>query len=142
MQLVRSLTSNPRSVFLLDGCGAVVTAALLVFLLAPLERHFGMPVFVLRPLAYIAGAFALYSLGCFSLFPTLAARASALLTVIALANSLYCVATLVMLVAHRAHITALGVAYFIGESLIVGTIVALELKTAAEVRRSAVHSVE
>lgn len=136
MTFVRSLSTNPRSVFLLDGCGALLTGALLVLLLAPLEPYFGMPAFVLRPLAYVAAVFALYSLGCFALFPKLAGRASILLTVIAIANSLYCVATLAMLVAHRAHITALGVAYFIGESLIVGMIVALELETAAAVRRS------
>jgi len=135
MHLLRFLSSKPRWVFLLDGCGALITGILLVYLLAPFERHFGMPVEVVRPLAYVAGGFAVYSLSCWALVPKVAARHHrVLLSIIALANSAYCVTTLAMVFAYRARITPLGVAYFVGESLIVGAIVALEFATAARAR--------
>lgn len=130
MHLLRFLSSRPRWVFLLDGCGALLTGALLLCLLAPFERQFGMPVEVVTPLAYVAGGFAVYSLSCWALFPKVASRRRVLLSIIALANSAYCVTTLAMVVAYRARITPLGVAYFVGESLVVAAIVALELATA------------
>lgn len=129
MGIVRALTSNPRWVFLLDGCGALLTGALLIFVLVPLERHFGVPAEVLRPLAFAAGSFAVYSLGCFAGFSRVGPRYRPFLGAIALANSVYCATTWAILMAHWDRVTSLGVAYFAVESAIVALVVALELAT-------------
>ncbi|NOU33461.1 MAG: hypothetical protein HOO96_36660 [Polyangiaceae bacterium] len=137
MGLVRALISNPRWVFLLDGCGALLTGGLLMFVLVPLERHFGVPAEVLRPLAFAAGVFALYSLGCFAGFSRIAARYRPFLGAIALANSVYCATTWAILMAHRDRVTSLGVAYFAVESAIVALVVALEVATVRRPRAAA-----
>lgn len=129
MRPLRALTSNPRWVFLLDGCGALLTFGLLMFVLVPLERHFGVPADALMPLAFAAGAFALYSLGCFAGFSRIGPRYRPFLGAIALANSVYCAATWSLLATHRTQVTPLGVAYFAGESAVVALVVALEVAT-------------
>ncbi len=141
MRLLRALTARPRWVFLLDGCGALLTGGLLIFLLMPLERHFGVPAAVLKPLAGVAGAFAFYSLGCFAAFSWVGRRYRALLTAIAVANTVYCATTWAVLIAHRARVTSLGVAYFAGETLVVALVVALEIITARAPRSRAPSSV-
>ncbi len=127
MRLVRALTSNPRRVFLLDGCGALLTGALLLLVLMPLERHFGVPADVLRPLAFAAGAFALYSLGCFAAFSRIGPRYRPFVAAIAVANTVYCATTWGILVAHRERVTTLAFAYFAVESAVVAAVVAIEL---------------
>jgi hypothetical protein len=127
--LLQSLVGRPRHVFLLDGCGALLTGALLRLLVMPLERVFGAPADSLGPFVWAALAMATYSFGCFALFPHVRAHVRTLLYVIATANALYCVCTLAMVYAQRNLVTPLGVAYFVGESLIVAGVIALEIAT-------------
>lgn len=119
---------QPQKAFLLDGIGAVVSALLLVILLAPLENLFGLPAAVAQRLSVPAFLFAIYSLGCYFLKPT---PWQPWLRAIAIANLLYCGVTIALLIMHRDSITPFGIAYFIGEILIILFLVRLELQTAA-----------
>jgi hypothetical protein len=124
MALSLPLDFPPRRLFLIDGLGALLTASLLAFLLAPLERYFGMPVWVLYPLAAVAGVFALYSLLCYARFP---ANWQPYLRGIAVANLSYCVLTAVLVVYFWGQLTVLGVLYFVGEMGVVIGLVAVEV---------------
>lgn len=127
MNTLDRLAARPRRLFLLDGLGALLTGGLLVGLLASMEPAFGMPRATLYPLALIAAVFAAYSL-------TMAIVAGRnwrpLLRGIAVANLLYCGLTAALVVLHWDVMTPLGIAYFAGESGIVGCLVAVEWSVA------------
>ena len=83
------LAQQPKKIFLLDACGALLTFFLL-YLVGSWEALFGMPKEVLQPLSIIAVFFALYSFFCYAFI----AQWRIYLKGIAVANMLYCVATL------------------------------------------------
>ncbi len=129
--IAQTLTSKPRNVFLLDGLGAMLSALLLVFLIAPLEGIFGMPPEIAMKLSYPAFGFAAYSLGCFTLNPQ---AWKPFMRVIALANFLYCCLTFTLVVIDFSLLTKLGVAYFLGEIAIVFGVIGIELWTVRQHR--------
>lgn len=102
--------------FLIDGLGAMVTAILLSQVLARFETVFGMPRDILWILAGAAICFAVYSISC-HLF--LKENEKPYLRGIAIANLLYCLTTLVLVIYLRESLTYLGIAYFIGEMIII-----------------------
>ena len=118
---------KPKNLFLIDGIGALTTAALLYFVVGRWDSLFGMPSDIVSLLAFIALGFAAYSMVCFLSIPRQWKR---FLALIATANSLYCVATLTLCILHRDAVTALGWAYFLGEIAIVMALVTLEFRTA------------
>jgi hypothetical protein len=122
---------DPRQLFLVDAVGAVVTAVLLAAVVAQLEQAFGMPSGVVYVLSAIAAGFAVYSFTCHLTRPGNWRR---FLRIIAIANLSYCVLTLILIFVYRFEVTALGVAYFVGEIVIVGALAIYELIT---VRRGA-----
>ena len=119
------LNLSYKKFFLLDGIGAVVTALMLAMVLSSLEPLFGMPRDILYWLAAAAGCFAVYSFSCY-LF--LKENWKPFLQVIAIANSAYCALTLILIIILWENLTLLGMIYFIGEILLVMTLVRLEWK--------------
>jgi hypothetical protein len=112
------LSFSPRTFFLIDGCGALVSALLLGVVLVQFESIFGMPAGVLYPLAAIAAVFMVYSLSCYARFP---ANWRPFLRGIALANLSYCLLTAGLVIYHYPSLSGWGVAYFVGEiALVVG----------------------
>jgi hypothetical protein len=126
-QVLHFFAKNPRKLFLLDGLGALTTAAMLFFVLPNLKEQFGMPTTTLKNLALIAFCFALYSTICF-LF--LKRNWSFYLRIIAYANFSYTLLTLFLLIALRAQITWLDWFYFLTEIVVIWLLVYLELKAA------------
>jgi hypothetical protein len=126
-QVLHFFAKNPSLLFLLDGLGALTTAAMLFFVLPNLKEQFGMPAITLENLALIAFCFALYSNICF-LF--LKRNWSIYLRIIAYANFSYTLLTLFLLIALRAQITWLDWTYFLTEIVVILVLVLLELKTA------------
>lgn len=116
-----------KNLFLIDGIGAIITALLLSKVLARYESIFGMPANLLYILAGIAACFALYSLTCYW---RIKEGGAPFLTGIAVANTLYCIATLGIVAYRFDSLTGLGVAYFIGEVLVVMGLVSVELRAA------------
>lgn len=114
-----------RHLFLLDGLGAAVTAVMLGVVLPALEPAFAMPQGALRVLALVAAGFAVYSLACH-----VRAAGARWLLGIAVANTAYCVCTLGLLVSLRSSLTWLDLAYFLGEILVIATLVIVEVRVA------------
>jgi len=96
----------------------------LAVVLARFEIAFGMPEDVLFVLAGTACLFALYSLGCYFF---LSRNLSVFLKGIAVANTLYCCTTLLLIFVHYQNLTALGLGYFLLEIMVIGCLVTLEL---------------
>lgn len=122
-----ALKVSIKTLFLIDGIGAVITALLLSQVLARYESVFGMPASLLYILAGVAACFAVYSLTCYW---RIKEGGAAFLTGIAVANTLYCIATLGIVAYRFDNLTWLGVAYFIGEILVVMGLVSVELSAA------------
>jgi cation transport ATPase len=116
-----------NKLFLIDGIGAIITALLLSQVLARYESVFGMPASLLYILAGVAACFAVYSLTCYW---RIKEGGAPFLTGIAVANTLYCIATLGIVAYRFDTLTWLGVAYFIGEVLVVMALVSVELGAA------------
>lgn len=112
-----------RKIFLIDGAGAMVTALLLSQVLARFETAIGMPGEILYVLAGIAGCFAICSLSCAILINT---YEKFYLKGIAIANTLYCITILGLIIYLRESMTWLGVGYFAGEIVVVMSLVRIE----------------
>lgn len=118
----------PRWIFLIDGCGALLTAFLTGLVLTRLEPIFGMPSGILIPLSIIAGVFAVYSMACY-LF--VGHKWRRFLKAIAVANLVYVGITLGLLFWLYGRLTALGLLYFISECFVMVALSYLELKAAS-----------
>jgi predicted membrane-bound spermidine synthase len=124
-KLAVKLSQQPRKIFLIDALGAMLTATLLAFLLAPFEHFFGMPSHILYFLAMIAMIFACYSLACFFIVKH---NWQLFLKIIAIANLMYCVLSVGLVVQYYQVITLWGIVYFSLEVILVVALVILEWK--------------
>ena len=111
-----------RNVFLVDGLGAVASAATTLTIVLTLQRRFGMPVSTLWALVLLALGFMAYSLGCWAK----KARLRPWLPVVMAANLGYCVVVGVAVGVHASEMTTLGTAYFVGEMVVIVGVVVLE----------------
>jgi len=99
---------------------------MLGIVLTRFQSFFGMPKQELFYLALGAVAFSIYSLTCFFLFPK---NWKPYLQLIAILNILYCCVTLVLVFILKSELTAWGVAYFVGEIILICFIAWMEIKT-------------
>ena len=120
---------TPKNLFLIDGLGALLSAFLLGVVLVKLQSLIGMPTNQLYFLAAIPCFFALYDLICYF---GVGENWRPYLKGIAIANLLYCVLSIGLLIFHFPKLTGLGVAYFVIEILIVVAIAWWELKTVSD----------
>jgi hypothetical protein len=116
---------NPKRLFLIDGFGALSTAALLFFLLAEFEYMFGMPKAILHILSFVAILFSCYSFSCFLIVTQ---KWKPFLLLIAIANAIYCLLTSGLIIYHYSQLTKLGLMYFIGEIAIIIILVYVEIR--------------
>jgi hypothetical protein len=115
--------SAPKTLFLIDGIGAMLTAVSLSLILPNLQ-WFLMPLDILLPLAAVAGLFAIYSITNYLVNPT---RWKGLLLGIAIANTTYCLVTLSLVVFMFSELSLIDKLYFFGEIIIVMTLVKYEI---------------
>jgi len=132
-RIIKALTLKPRSVFLVDGVGAVLTAFLLITVLKTFNEYFGMPRETLTILSILALILAIYSFSCFAFSDN---NSQKLLKPIIVANLIYCILTLGLVIYFYNKLTILGLTYFGGEILIIGGLVHIELKTLEASRTS------
>lgn len=126
--MVDSMTffkNNPRYIFLMDGMGAILSAVLLALVLPFFVDLLGMPLETLFILSILPLGYAIYSLLCYLLDPF---QWKFYLRVIALANFLYCLVTMVYLVLNLEQTTVFGELYFVLEMIIVASLATFELK--------------
>jgi hypothetical protein len=127
------LPLSPKKLLLLDGIGALLTAALLYFLLGRFDQLFGMPKKELDVLAIIGLACAVYSFSCYFL---LTRKWRSYLTIIAFINILYCIGTIILLQHYYRQLTVYGILYFCCEILVITILVYTELKTAGVINKA------
>lgn len=118
---------SPRTLFLIDGIGAAVSAIFLGIILVKFQPHFGMPITMLYPLSIAAVIFAIYSSVCYFRLPS---NWTFFLQAIAVINIGYATVTAALVVLHFQQLTYIGIGYFIAELLIVVTLASAELKRA------------
>ena len=117
---------KPKTVFLVDGLGAVLTAIFLKAILKPFNKYFGMPRETLTTLSLLALALAIYSFSCFAFTDT---NPKKLLRPIILANLTYCLLTGGLVIYFYNKLTLVGLCYFVAEILIIAGLVYIEVKT-------------
>ncbi len=118
---------NPYKIFLIDGIGASLSVLFLGLLLLTFEAYFGMPKNVLYGLATLASILAVYSLSCY-FFKVKNWRL--FLKIVAFANLLYCCISLALMLYFYQKLTLLGLAYFLGEKIVVLILAGFEIKMA------------
>lgn len=127
--LLQNFTSyileRPKRLFLIDGIGAGWTGSVLLFFVGQKPDLFGLPKQEVHLLAAIAFLYSVYSIGCYFLVKS---RWRPFIKIIAFANQLYCVATLLLLFSNFSSITALGWGYFSIEIMVIFILSQLELK--------------
>jgi hypothetical protein len=124
---IRYLISKPKILFLVDALGALLTTILVFVVLRNFSAYIGVPDTVLNILSAVSLCCCLYSAACF-LF--LKSNWTPFIRVIVFLNIMYCVFTLALVITHRSDISTIGIAYFLGEVSIIGTLVYIENKVA------------
>jgi hypothetical protein len=122
---IKRLTSNPKTLFLVDGLGALLTAFFLFTILRTFNEYFGMPQKIVTYLSFIAVIFSFYSISCFFLVKD---NWHLFLRIISTANLLYCCLTMSLLIYYYQSLTILGITYFVAEISIICGLVLIELK--------------
>jgi hypothetical protein len=118
------ITPTPKRLFLLDSMGALLTACMLVVILASFEETFGMPPKTLYALAIVACVFAIYSISCYFFVKK---NWRPFLKGIALANLAYCCISLFAVYYYFERLTNLGLIYFLIEVMVVLGLIRIEL---------------
>lgn len=127
---IHQLITAPKRLFLVDSLGAALTAFLLFIILKNFNQYIGMPEHVLIFLAALAVCFCLYSATCFFL---LKGNWQPFIRIIAGANILYCILTLIFLMTYAPLLTTIGMGYFLMEIAIVCGLVYIELTIAKRI---------
>ncbi len=122
---------KPKTIFLIDGLGAILSAFLLGVVLIHYQELIGMPEKVLYFLAFIPCLFIIYSFSCFFF---LRDNWRSYLKYIALANFLYCILSIAMMMVHRDSLTTLGYTYFVIEIIVVLIVVGVEYQVYKNMR--------
>lgn len=122
--LTSKIKQNPKSIFLLDGIGALLTAFLIFVVLRPFNESIGLPKNILVYLSIIAAVFSIYSLSCYCLIKE---QWPFYLRIISLANIVYCCLTIITIIYFHESIRIIGICYFVGESITISLLVYMEL---------------
>ena len=130
---IKHLAEKPKTLFLIDSLGALLTAFLLFIVLRNYNECFGMPEAILTTLSAIAAGFFIFSISCFLL---LNKNWIPFIMCIVTVNILYCILTIILLIFYYPQLTILGITYFIGEIVIIAGLVYIELNVAKEIRRN------
>lgn len=131
--IIIQLASKPRILFLVDSVGALLTTLSLIVVLRTFHELIGMPLSVLPYLSILSACFCIYSASCF-LF--LKQNWVPFIRIIGIANLLYCVLTMTLVLVYYPQLTAFGIAYFLGEIMIVGILVYIELHVATAIKKT------
>ena len=131
-KLINHLIEKPKTLFLIDSLGAVLTGFILFVIMRQLNESIGMPKTVLTYLSFIAICFCIYSTACF-LF--LKERWTPFIRLIGVANLLYCALTVGLLIKYHSLLTIIGTICFLIEIVIICGLSYLELNVATEIKK-------
>lgn len=123
---IQKFIAKPKNIFIIDGFGALLTALLLFFVLRNFNRFFGLSKITLEYLSLLALVFSVYSLFCFLLITK---NWKAYLKIICTANIFYCLLTFGIILYYYQSISVFGIAYFLGEIIVMCGIIFFEIRT-------------
>ena len=118
---------NPRSLFLIDGIGALISAVLLGLIMPHWVTFFGIPEKSLYILAFIPCTFIIYDIFCYFY----GYHSSLSLKLIAFLNLLYCCISIGLVIYKREELTVYGWLYIMIEIVIIIFLVTIELRVAS-----------
>lgn len=133
---INYLTGKPKALFLIDSLGAMLTAFFLFVILRNFNEYFGMPTIILTYLSAIAACFFIYSTVCFFF---LKENWTPFIRAISIANLLYCVLTMGLMIVYYPILTIIGIIYFLLEITIVCGLVYIELHVATAIKRNSIN---
>ncbi len=131
--LITKAELNPKKIFLVDGLGAMLSAFLLVFVLARFEPIFGIPPEPLYFLSIIPILFAVYDLYAYQKKHQ---KTGPLLKGIALLNLIYCLISIGLILYHFATITLFGWLYILLEIVIVLILATIECRVGRKINNT------
>lgn len=123
-KLVQYFISNPRRLFMVDAFGAAVTAVAIGLIMQALPQWFMVQLSISYALAGIAMVFSLYSALCGL---ALSSGFKPYILAIAMANTLYCIATAGILLIFFEQFSVLASIYFLLEICVIIILVFIEL---------------
>lgn len=130
--IIDQLTVKPKTLFLIDSLGAFVTTFFLFVVLRNYNQYIGMPATILVYLSIIAACFCIYSTACF-LF--LKQHWTPFIRGISIANLVYCILTITLLIINYPLLTMIGITYFLLEIAILFGLIYIELNVATAIQK-------
>lgn len=130
-KIINKLTAEPKTLFLVDSIGAILTAFFLFVVLINFNEYFGMPLTILTYLSVIAALFCIYSTSCFFF---LKENWVPFIRTISIANLLYCILTIGLVIVHYPIITTICTVYFLVEIIIICGLAYIELNIANTIK--------
>jgi hypothetical protein len=124
-RLILHLSEKQRTLFLIDSIGAFSTAFFLFVIMRQFNEYFGMPKAALTYLSAIACCLCIYSTICFIKGSTIS-----LIKIIGIANLLYCILTIGVLIRYHPLLTTIARTYFLIEIVIIFGLSYVELRVA------------
>lgn len=128
-KLTQYFAENQKTLFLVDSIGAFLTAFNLFVIVRHVNEYFGMPQRELSVLSLIAICFSVYSAACF-LF--VKGELKPFIRIIGVANLIYCLLTIGLLIKYFPAMTIIGNIYFLIEIVIICGLSYVELHVATK----------
>jgi putative flippase GtrA len=127
--LITKAELNPKKLFLIDGCGAFLSAFFLGFVLIKLEELFGIPSSVLYFLASIPIFYVMYDFYCYWKH----LKIGLLLKGIAVLNLVYCCISIGIISYYFNTIKMLGWTYIIVEIILIIFLAMIEFRVGEKI---------
>ena len=124
-----SFLNNPKWLFVIDGLGGLLTFLMYGFVLPQFAAYFFLPPSIMSTFSWIGLGYAIFSLFCSLIHPRTPSKLTArMLQFIAIANVLFCVLSMSVLILHFEKLSRLDVAYLLYEKLVILTLVVAEIR--------------
>lgn len=136
-KLINYFSEKQKTLFFIDSIGAFLTAFSLMVIVRQFNEYFGIPQNELTYLSVIAVLFCIYSAACFLFFK---GSFKPFLRIIGIANLIYCVLTIGLLIKYNSLLTILGTTYFLIEIVIICGISFIELNVAKTDNKTGITS--
>lgn len=130
--VINHLSKKHKLLFLIDSLGALLTAFFLFVIIKPFNAYFGMSETILTFLYLIAICFCIYSAACFLFLKRCSAT---FIRIIGMANLLYCILIMIVLIMYNSKLTTIGLMYFLIEIVIICTLAYIELNVATAIKK-------
>lgn len=134
---INQLARKPRKLFLIDGLGAILTVFFLFVVLRNFNKYFGMPKNILTYLSITGTLFFIYSIICFFF---LKKHWTPFIIAIGIANILYSILTIGLLIIYSPMLTIIGITYFLIEIAIICGLVYIEFNVATTIWQNRINN--